>query len=378
MTRDLTSDLAYLEGRVSVALRHDAGKKIKCKQGYVQRGSACQKIAPKTGGSNLARNIGAGLGAAALVGGVAAIAARKQSEGQSPVQGREKKAKALGDETAKISSDKRVRTAAIAAGSAAVLASSVMGVNTLDKKYQITDAALLTAYQASISQGERADKLIDSMKISDENKAKARDLVGATKMFFAKQIVPRWGFELASVDSKTNSFTYKHKDNGSVYTMGSAGSAIVTFGSLKRDEREGNPIYEMGFQVNEAFDRKGGMDSTTAKKIIRISKNAFKEHLSLLPDDCIVRCSPYDGDDAGKKRGNIYEKEGFTSIPGMPKTQLYAVKMDGEFTKLGSDFEKKYVANVVKNGRQSASSENKKDSLMRSRYNATKKPQRKR
>jgi hypothetical protein len=371
MNRDLTNDLAYLEGQMSVALRYDAGKKLKCKQGYVQRGSACQKIGDKKeeikksgGGNNLARNIGAGLGAAALVGGAAAISARRQGEEQSPIQGVLEKAKALGDETVKISSDRRVRTVAIATGSAAVLASSVMGVNALDKKYQITDAALLTAYQASISQGERADKLIDGMKISDENKARARDLVGATKMFFAKQIFPRWGFELASVDSKTNSLTYKHKDNGSVYTMGSAGSAIITFGSLKRDEREGNPIYEMGFQVNEAFDRKGGMDSTTAKKIIRISKNAFKEHLSLLPDDCIIRCSPYDGDDAGKKRGSIYEKEGFTSIPGMPKSQLYAVKMDGEFTKLGSDFEKKYVANVVKNGKQSASSENKKDSLL--------------
>ncbi|MFN8995957.1 MAG: hypothetical protein ACK5X3_20150, partial [Pseudomonadota bacterium] len=76
----------------------------------------------------------------------------------------------------------------------------------------------------------------------------------------------------------------------------------------------------------------------------------------------VIRCSPYDKDDAGEKRRSIYEKEGFTPLPSMPKTQLYAVKIGGEFTKLESDFEKKYVANLVRNNKPSSSSEQKKDS----------------
>jgi hypothetical protein len=339
-----------------------ARKLNKCKQGYIQRGSACQKIGEKKAAGDLARNIGVGLGTAALVGGAAAIAAKK-SEGESLSSKATRKSVdvSFGNNTEKTNNIK-LRGAATGVGVAAALATSYIGVNALDKKYQITDAALLSAYQASISQGEKADAIIDKMNIPKKRKEEAKDLVGATKMFFAKQIVPRWGFQLSSVDTKNNSFTYKHKDNGSVYTVGSAGSAIITFGSLKRGEREGSPIYEMGFQVNESFDRKGGMDSSTAKKIIKISKNAFKEHLDLLPEDCVIRCSPYDKDDAGEKRRSIYEKEGFTPLPSMPKTQLYAVKIGGEFTKLESDFEKKYVANLVRNNKPSSSSEQKKDS----------------
>lgn len=80
MTNSLANDLAYLEGQVSASLRQDAGRKLKCKEGYIQRGNACQKVGEKKSSGNLARNIGAGLGAAALVGGAAAIASRRSKQ----------------------------------------------------------------------------------------------------------------------------------------------------------------------------------------------------------------------------------------------------------------------------------------------------------
>ena len=336
MTRDLTSDLAYLEGRVSVALRHDAGKKIKCKQGYVQRGSACQKIAPKTGGSNLARNIGAGLGAAALVGGVAAIVSRKQGNNNSSTpQAPTGKPESSTDKIGKILADKKVRTAAIATGTAAAAIAGYVGANHLDKKYQIQDKALQFGLQQSIALGGTADKALDRSSLDDKTKKQAKELIGMTKLAFARKILVRGGNNLISVDKKTNSFTYQDGKSGGVVTLASVGPALFSFVSQEKKQANmpNTKIYDISFQINMSHSKKESenLGASGAKQIIRLTKDSFDKHIEALPDNSLLTTSAFDKDGAGKKRQSIYEKVGFGPMEGENPKNLYAAKKNGRF-----------------------------------------------
>jgi hypothetical protein len=359
MTRDLADDLAYLEGQISVALRHDAGRKLKCKEGYVQRGNACQKVTKKASGGNLARSIGTGLGVAALAGGAAAgvaIASRRGSQsGNSPVSKPDtlpakietvssallpKRRELIAYKASKVLSDKRVRKAAIAAGSTGAVIATVVGIGSvkLTKDYAVKDIALIMTYKQSLILGKAADRILDKSDINPDLKGKAKDLIGMTKLALARKTMSVKGRDLIDVDKESNSFTYRDRKNGGIYTVASVGPALYTFTSVFKKEVSAGKVYEVSFAINESNNREesANLGASGAKQIIRLTRQSFDKHVEAVPDNVILTAGAYDKDGAGKKRKNIYENVGFAPMEGQDPMVLYAAKKDGKLQPLSS------------------------------------------
>lgn len=346
MDDSLANDLAYLEGKISVALRRDADKKLKCKQGYVQRGSACQKIEGKKGG-NLARNIGIGLGAAALAGGVAVIAANKSDRQSTPAQpSPATNPPRLEQQAVKAPESKAKRRLVIAAGVATASYLGATAISRADKDGEIAAVASLLAVSPILIKSDQIDRAIASSPLSSKTKKDAENLVGATKLMLMKKIIMGSGYDLESVDKDNNSFTYKSKKTGDIQTVGSAGSALLVFNSAPT-KKDGN-TFKMGFQVNIGFNRNTERPTDTSKALIKMAGAAFQEHLKLLPDNCVVGCLVADDDGAGSKRGAIYKRAGFAPVPEAGNLDLYAVKVDGELKKIKTDEDKKLVVKMAK------------------------------
>jgi hypothetical protein len=316
--------------------RADAGRKLKCKEGYIQRGNACQKIGEKKpSDNNLARNIGAGLGAAALVGGAAAIASRgsKQSTSEAPTL--KQNPESPRDRINKILADKKVRTAAIAAGTASAVVAGYVGANSLDKKYQIQDKALQFGLQQSIALGGTVDKALDNSSLNEGTKKQAKELIGMTKLAFARKILVRGGNKLVNVDKKSNSFTYQDGGTGGVVTLASVGPALFSFVSQEKKQANmpNTKIYDISFQINMSHNKKesANLGASGAKQIIKLTKDSFDKHVEALPDNSLLMTSAFDKDGSGKKRQNIYEKVGFGPMEGEDPKALYAAKKNGRF-----------------------------------------------
>jgi hypothetical protein len=348
---DLRNNSSYLEGRLSVSLRYDKGRKLKCKEGYVQRGNACQKMSSKAEDKNLARSIGAGLGAAALVGGATAIAASKgESTGRVPPsnpqrpktesptpQAPPQKKEAAVDKAIGLLSSKGARKAAIAAGSAGAVVAGVVGIGNVQatKDYKVSDIALIMTYKQSLALGKVADRALDRSDLSPELKGKAKGLIGMTKLALARKTQTVRGRDLIDVDKESNSFTYRDKKNGGIYTVASVGPALFSFQTVYKKEATGGPVYEVSFGINESNNKEesANLGASGAKQIIKLTKRAFDKHVEAMPDNSILTAGAYDKDGAGSKRKSIYEKVGFAPMEGQDPMVLYASKKDG---KIGS------------------------------------------
>lgn len=336
MDDSLANDLAYLEGKISVALRRDADKKLKCKQGYVQRGSACQKIEGKKGG-NLARNIGVGLGTAALVGGVAAIAASPK-ESESDLMPRSVSLTSALPEG--IDTKKQVKAFATISG--ATLA-GYLGIKA-GQKAGITTGIESSVYKTLSENKLALDELVDKSALTKKQKDLTKGLLGGVKRELAFRLAAKSGAEIIEVDKENNSFTFKGEE-GSFHTIGSYGSTILGFNTLNKGAKNGAAIYEMNFTTNDSFNRGTEMDIATARKVIEAANTMFEKHSKLLPDECIVRCEANKEDGKGKARKNIYQKKGFTSLGHDP--YLYILKTGGQIKPIVKESWKKHVRKLL-------------------------------
>jgi len=348
---DLQNDSSYLEGRMSVSLRYDKGRTLKCKEGYVQRGNACQKIGEKKSENNLARNVGTGLGAAALVGGAAAIAANrgKSTKGGNPSESQQpktefsipqpplQKKETPVDKAIGLLSNKGARKAAIVAGSVGSVVAGVVGIGNIQatKDYKISDVALIMTYKQSLALGKVADRALDRSDLSPALKDKAKGLIGMTKLALARKTQSIKGRDLIDVDKESNSFTYRDRKNGGVYTVASVGPALYTFTTVYKKEASGGSVYEVSFAINESNNKEesANLGASGAKQIIRMTKASFAKHIEAMPDNSILTAGAYDKDGAGSKRKSIYEKAGFAPMEGQDPMILYASKKNG---KIGS------------------------------------------
>lgn len=218
----------------------------------------------------------------------------------------------------------------------AILGAAVGGylaINAADRKYQISDTAISGAARLAFA-GTTAvdlDGAIEKLPASKEQKAKARDLVGASKVALVKTINEREGSELVSISPDSNSYTYKMK-GGSYRSVTSVGSKVLVYTSSKRGTLDGQDVYGSMFTIDNTFDHKPG-DRAEGLQLARNAKVMFNEHLALAKDGSYFIASVHKGDDAGSKRQSIYEKSGFVDAPPqVGKDLIWAVKSNGKLT----------------------------------------------
>ena len=259
-----------------------------------------------------------------------------------------------------------LKTPGFVAPSVAV-ATAFIGIAAADSHYKISDKVVTSAVQDVYAKSNSVDfdKQIEQLPISDEFKNNAKNLIGTSKVFLAKEILNKSGSKLLSVDEKHNLSTFQRKD-GSLISVGSYGSTVITFGSDKaRTLPRDIPLFEMGFKVNEDYSRSENT-STDRKKgiaLIRMAQASFDEHIKYLPENCILRCRAHKEDGLGAKRQSIYEKKGFSSLP-VKGDYIWASKNLGKFEAIPENG-KSYIASLVDGSYKKDSAEitNKNDSF---------------
>ncbi|MBD1995306.1 hypothetical protein H6G00_01505 [Leptolyngbya sp. FACHB-541] len=225
-----------------------------------------------------------------------------------------------------------------------------LGVDERERKYRITDNAVLSAAATAytkINEYEQLDQKIDGLPVNPDLKQKIKSMTGAAKVYLAQQIFRKQGASLISVDERQNFSTFG-KPDGSLMSVGSVGSKVITFGSQSVGAAGGFPIYEMGFMVNNSYDRKPG-DVKEGLKLVKIAKSAYREHITNLPENTFLRAEPWKKDGAGEQRQSIYEKEGFRSLP-MRGGYLWALKNQGEFARIPNE-QADYIASLIQGNR---------------------------
>lgn len=237
---------------------------------------------------------------------------------------------------------------AIAAGSTlAAGTAAYLGVNELDKRYQIKDKAISGAARVAFHGINRVDveSGIDRLPVSPEQKKQAKDLLGATKVAIVKVQQAHEGAELLDVDSKYNSFTYRLKDQ-SLYSVTSVGGKLFTFGTWSNGttydegDRQFVPVHQMSFKVNSSFDHKP-KDRSEAMKLLGQLRQIFRKHVELLPDGAHVNAYASNKGAAGGKKQSIYEKNGFNPVEGVVSPNgeqlLWVAKKNGKLSPMNSD-----------------------------------------
>ena len=212
-----------------------------------------------------------------------------------------------------------------------------------DRAGKIIDRAVLGAVSQAYSQSNTIDfdKQIESFPLPPEAKERLKTMTGAAKVYLAQTAFTKQGAKLISFDEKNNFSTFQ-KPDGSLSSVGSVGSKVITFGSQNVGTAGEFPIFEMGFRINNQYDRKPG-DRKEAMTLIKVAKASYAEHVKQLPENSFLRASAYKGDGAGSKRQGIYEKEGFRNLP-LKGDYLWAVKTQGAFAKIPDE----QVQHIVK------------------------------
>lgn len=170
-------------------------------------------------------------------------------------------------------------------------------------------------------------------RIPSRFQSQARQLVGDAKLATAHMTLRAQGAQIRAVDVSNNFSTWV-TPNGTHLSVGSVGDSLLTFGAERKGKVANFPQYGLGFTVDTTFDSKGGMPPSQAKQLIATTKAMFKSQMEMLPDDAFLFAVPHKDDGLGGKRKSIYEKMGFTAVPGVRGDRLWALKNQGAFTKI--------------------------------------------
>jgi len=299
-----------------LAARNDAARQLHCKQGFKQQGAVCKLIkdnkSPETNNPLQGKN-------------------PQQNTSEAQPQGKK---------------NNRLRNIAIATS---ISVGGYLGLKKLNQNGDVSTVSSLLTVSPLLMNSDNIDAAINNSPFPDSIKQKASNLVGSTKLSLMKTILSGSGYKLESIDTDNNSFTYRDKKSGDIQTVGSAGSALLIFNTAPHDKKDpNNNIFKMGFQVNIGYDRNPVRSTEDSKALIRIANAAFKEHVRLLPDDCLVGCGVADDDGAGSKRATLYKRAGFAPIPNLEKgMDLYSVKVNGTLKKIKTDEDKQFVVDMA-------------------------------
>lgn len=231
----------------------------------------------------------------------------------------------------------KVGKGAIAAlGAAAITAGTVGYLYKSGKAKDIAQQAMGKAY-TSLLDSEKIDENIDNSPLPESVKGKLKNLAGESKRFLAETYLKSSGGEFLGVDESTGITTFKEKD-GTIRSFSTNGSSLLVFSSLFKEKKDGYPVYEMGFTIDEKFERpKGGRkDNGKAKDFLQKTQRMFQLHSENLPDYAFLKVNAFKKDDAGKKRERIYKRMGFSSLP-MPGDYLWALKREGKFSSISPE-----------------------------------------
>lgn len=203
-----------------------------------------------------------------------------------------------------------------------------------------------TAY-TKVQNIKDVDESIENLPVPAKQKKSLKNLAGQSKRFLGESFFKLDKAELLDVDEKTGVTTFKTKQ-GNLYSFATNGSSLLVFSSEKKRNISKFPQYEMGFRIDESYERpKGGVqDRGKGVDLIRKTKQMFKTHTELMEDDAILRVRAFKGDDAGQKRKSIYNKIGFSDLPVRGDYQ-WAAKNQGKFTNI-PDSQKEYIASLIR------------------------------
>ena len=241
--------------------------------------------------------------------------------------------------SSRIPFDKKT-TIAVAAGTSASIAlylgarriaeSDFIGKALLDAENKVID---------NIDEINHSDfgKKIEKSALPEGLKSNLLGLVGRTKAWASGLFIQKtMGGEFLSADPKTNSVLYR-TDKGSLYSVGSVKDNVVAFYTEADpvDERNlGQPVFSMGFMINDEFS-KTDISPDTGKKILVMVSSIFDSQIPHLPQDCLLHCVAADGDkSAASKKNIIYKRKGFVDVGG---GSLWAVVKDGKVAKLSKE-----------------------------------------
>lgn len=199
------------------------------------------------------------------------------------------------------------------------------------------------------------DEKIDSLPIPVNAKQGLRDLTGKTKRFLAETYIQMNGAELVDVDKQNDIATFRKKGGGSIFSVSSNGSNLLLFSSEKGTTGSGIPKYEMGFRVDNTYDRPSGgrRDSSKAKDLIKKTELMYEKQVSLMEQNAILQVKVHKDDDAGRKRERIYRRMGFTDLP-LRGDYIWALKNEGQFAKI-PEAQKQRVAGFIQGSRGDSS-----------------------
>ena len=173
------------------------------------------------------------------------------------------------------------------------------------------------------------DAVIDQIPVGAKGKQALKDLIGGAKQLALKEMMGG-ASSLVSHDKANNMAMFKSQDGDSATSITSVGSHLLHFTARSQPKISTSPIYELGFAVNLTFDSKDrAISSQDAKTIIRRTRVAFHRTTDMLPDGALLKAQVYDDDNQGRKRKNIYQKEGFESIGHGGENSVWAIKDKG-------------------------------------------------
>lgn len=205
---------------------------------------------------------------------------------------------------------------AVPLGVAAITAGSAFALYKTGKAEDLAKQISGAAYTSLIGlDATQIERQIKEAKFPEVAKKQLLGLTGRTKRFVAESFLKANGSELVEVNKEHKYATFKTEDQ-SLYSISSVGPNLLMFGSEPRDD---DPLTnEILFTVDNNFDRpKGGKeDPQDAKALVGKTRQMFRDHARLLPENSFVKVEAYGGDDAGRKRDSIYKRIGFQPVEG--------------------------------------------------------------
>lgn len=260
----------------------------------------------------------------------------KKTKTQKKTSKLSKKLQKVGGKAGELAKNQKVQTAGAALG---LGTAAYLGYKAADKKYKITDKAVISAAQQAYDKlnETEVDKLVEKSPFNKEYKQKIRNLTGAAKVYAVQQGLKRTeGVELLDVDDSNNFTNYSLPGDAGFVSVGSVGSKVLMFSSMKT-EKDGVPGYEMEFKIDNTWDKKPG-DRKEGVALARMAKKMYSQQSDYVPDRNIVFATAWAGDEQGSKRASIYEKNGFTPYgESSGAKKMAVVKKEGKLQSLSQE-----------------------------------------
>jgi tRNA A-37 threonylcarbamoyl transferase component Bud32 len=249
----------------------------------------------------------------------------------------------------------RGKKLALAAGGAALIGATALAGGAAFKNRQNIPLYKSTAKHINTGiQKMSSTKVKDTIsKLPEKFQAPANKLLGKAKVGLAVVAADAQGLKLTKVDAANNYSTFKDPKTGHVMSIGAVDDTLVTFVSTPSGKAGAFDKFGIAFQTDLSFDQKQGLSRAQGLAVAKQVKSMFKAQLDEMPENAVLFNNPYKDDGLGAKRTTIYEKFGFTELPGVRGGNMWALKNLGKLTKIPPE-QADYVAKLIRGDRADA------------------------